>query len=342
VGSLARHLRERGHEVRVIAPADRATREVFSVGRTVAVPYNGSVARIAFGPRVGLRVRRALRLARADVVHVHEPMAPSAGLLAVIASQAPVVGTFHAALGGSRAYRVAAPLLRPAWNKLAVRIAVSEEARRTATRAFGDAFRIIPNGIEPERFAAAGPVPREPRVLFIGRLEPRKGAAVLVRAFARVRAAIHDASLTIVGEGPQRAALARESAGLDVRFAGRLEHDALAREIADAAVVCAPSLGGESFGIVLLEAMASGRPVVASDIPGYAAVVRDGIDGVLTPPGDEHALAGALVSLLQDRARLESMGAAGRERAARYSWKVVAAEVEQAYEDALRTSAGDR
>ncbi len=338
VQSLALHLRERGHEARVLAPADRPARDVISVGRTIAVPYNGSVARIAFGPRVAMRVRRALRIARADVVHVHEPMAPSAGLLAVIASTAPVVGTFHAAIGESRAYRVASPLLRPAWNKLAVRIAVSEEARKTAERAFGTGnFRIVSNGIELGRFADAGPVPAAAkRVLFIGRLEPRKGAAVLVRALARVRAAIPDAALTIVGEGPERASLEKRAAvSGGVTFLGRLEHDALAREIANATVVCAPSLGGESFGIVLLEAMASGRPVVASAIPGYAAVARDGVDGVLTPPGDDVALSDALTGLLRDAERLDQMGASGRERAARYAWDVVAAEVEQAYEEAL-------
>lgn len=335
IQSLASHLRDRGHEVRIVAPADRPTREVLSVGRSVAVPYNGSIARIAFGPRVAARMRRALRVARPDVVHVHEPMAPSAGMLAVLTSRAPLVATFHAAIPQSRAYGVAAPFLRPLWNKIAVRIAVSEEARKTVERAFGAGVRIIPNGVTVELFRRIGGLPPEPRILFIGRLEPRKGAAVLVEAFRRVHAGFAGASLTIIGEGAQRRAIERAAEGMDVRFLGLLGHEELAAEIERAAVVCAPSLGGESFGIVLLEAMAAGRPVVASDIPGYAAVCRDGTEGVLVPPGDAEALAEALLSLLGDRERMERLGRAGRDRAARYSWDVVATQVEQAYRDAV-------
>jgi phosphatidylinositol alpha-mannosyltransferase len=335
VSSLAGRLRDRGHTVEILAPADTPSAEIRSLGRSVGIPYNGSVARVAFGPRVALRTRRAMKRVRPDVVHVHEPFAPSAGMLALLTAAAPVVATFHSSAPESRAYKAAAPILRPLWRKIAVKIAVSEEARRTVERAFGPGARVIPNGIALERFAnLTPPAGDNQRILFIGRLEPRKGAGILLDAFKGVAARVPEASLMFVGEGPERKALEREAAGLDVAFHGRLEHEELAAALERSAVLCAPSLGGESFGIVLLEAMAAGRPVVASDIPGYAAVARDGIDALLVPPGDAAALASVLTALLRDPARARAMGVAGRERAARFSWDVVAGEVEQAYREA--------
>lgn len=338
VGHLGAALRRRGHEVRVLAPADGEVEPgVIALGRSLPVPYNGAVARLAFGPRVAGRVRVALRRASPDIVHVHEPFAPSVGLLAVLASKAPCVATFHASAPGSRAYRAAAPALRPLFRRLVVRIAVSEEARRTVERVFGDGIRLIPNGVDAARFAGV-PQPRGSTVLFVGRLERRKGARVLMDAFVRLRERRPGASLVIVGEGAERAACEAslpEAARPDVIFLGRVEAETLPEVMGGAALVCAPSLGGESFGVVLLEAMAAGRPVVASSIPGYAAVVRDGVDGLLVPPGDVEALSEALERVLADPERGRAMGAAGRERAARYDWAVVAAEVEEAYREAL-------
>jgi phosphatidylinositol alpha-mannosyltransferase len=191
-------------------------------------------------------------------------------------------------------------------------------------------MRIVPNGISLERFAAVRPADPESReILFIGRLEPRKGAQILLEALPHVRGA----TLTILGEGAQGRTLQRTAAGMPVRFVGRVEPSELAAAMERAAVVCAPSLGGESFGIVLLEAMAAGRPVVASAIPGYAAVVRDGADGILVPPGDATALAGALAALLNDPDRARSLGRNGRDRAARYSWDTVAGEIESVYKE---------
>ena len=335
IESLAARLRGRGHGVDILAPTDGPVTGVHSVGRSVGIPYNGSVARIAFGPRVAARTRRIIRALHPDVVHVHEPFAPSAGLLAVVTSRAPVVATFHTAAPQSKAYKVAAPILRPLWKKIAVKIAVSEEARKTIERAFGAGAHIIPNGIAVERFSVLpAPDPANKRILFIGRLEPRKGAGVLLDAFAGVYRRAPDASLVVAGEGTERRALERKAAGLPVEFLGRLDHDALAAVVGRAAIVCAPSLGGESFGIVLLEAMAAGRPVVASNIPGYAAVVRDGVDGLLAAPGDAAAFADALVALMGDASRSRAMGNAGRERAAQYSWDVVAPRIEHAYREA--------
>ncbi len=340
VAALAGRLRQRGHTVLVLTPADGPTPPgVTGVGRSIPVRYNGAIARIAFGPRVAARIRRALRGFSPDLVHVHEPFSPSTGLLAAAFSPAPVVATFHVALATGRAYRMAAPALKPLWRRFALRIAVSEEARRTVERAMGPGVRIIPNGIELERFSSVGPAPDSPSILFVGRLERRKGAGVLLEALPWIVEQVPEAQVTIVGEGPERPALQSAAGSLPVRFVGSQDPEGLAARMEDAAIVCAPSLGGESFGIVLLEAMAAGRPVVAGAIPGYAAVLRGGEDGVLVPPGDAKALAGALIDLLNDPARRHAFATGGPERARRYSWDVVAAEIEDAYREAL---GGDR
>jgi phosphatidylinositol alpha-mannosyltransferase len=339
VGHLARALRSRGHEVRVLAPSEGDVEPgVLSVGRSIPIPYNGSIARLAFGPRVAGRIRVALRRYRPDVVHVHEPFAPSAGLLALLNTRLPVVATFHAAVARSRAFRVAAPALRPLYRRLAARIAVSEEARRTAEKVFGDGIRIIPNGVEWSRFSSLAQ-PSGSLILFLGRMERRKGAAALVEAFGLLAGRRPEAELVLAGEGPERRAVEEsvpEELKDRVTFVGRIDPAELAEVFGRAAVVCAPSLGGESFGIVLLEAMAAGRPVVASSIPGYAAVVRDGVDGLLVPPGDAGALASALERVLADPEEARAMGARGRERAKRFDWPVVASEVEEVYAEAIR------
>jgi phosphatidyl-myo-inositol alpha-mannosyltransferase len=337
VASLAAAMRARGHEVRIVAPDAADAPGVTSVGRSIPIPYNGSIARLAFGPRVAMRIRVVIRRYRPDVVHVHEPFAPSVGLAALLATRRPIVATFHASAPRSRAYRIASPALRPLYRRLAGRIAVSEEARRTVEEALGNGLRVIPNGVDCSRFAGL-PEPAGSTVLFIGRFEPRKGARVLIDAFPALKERHPQAALIMVGEGSERRACEQavpEALREDVTFVGRVEPWELAQSMGLAAVVCVPSLGGESFGIVLLEGMAGGRPVVASNIPGYAAVLRDGIDGFLVPPGDPAALADALSRILDDPARAKAMGGAGRERALRYDWPVVASEIEAVYAEAL-------
>jgi phosphatidylinositol alpha-mannosyltransferase len=344
VANLAAAMRVRGHEVRIVAPDAAGVPGVISVGRSVPIPYNGSIARLAFGPRVALRVRVAIRRYRPDVVHVHEPFAPSVGLATILATRRPVVATFHASAPRSRAYRVASPVLRPLYRRLAARVAVSDEARRTVEDALGDGVRVIPNGVDWRRFASVAP-PQGSTVLFIGRFEPRKGARVLIDAFKTLKERRPDATLIMVGEGSQRRACEEavpEKFRDDVTFVGRVEPWELADTMGHAAAVAVPSLGGESFGIVLLEGMAAGRPVVASNIPGYAAVLRDGIDGLLVPPGDPAALADALAAILDDPNRALAMGEAGRERARRYDWPAVAAEIEEVYAEALEAPPGRR
>ncbi len=337
VANLAAAMRARGHEVRIVAPDAADAPGVTSVGRSVPIPYNGSIARLAFGPRVAMRIRVVIRRYRPDVVHVHEPFAPSVGLAALLATRLPVVATFHASAPRSRAYRMASPALRPLYRRLAGRIAVSEEARRTVEEALGNGMRVIPNGVDCSVFAGL-PEPAGSTVLFIGRFEPRKGARVLIDAIPALKERHPDAALIMVGEGSERRACEEaipEALREDVTFVGRVEPWELAQSMGLASVVCVPSLGGESFGIVLLEGMAAGRPVVASNIPGYAAVLRDGVDGLLAPPGDPAALAEALARILDDPARARAMGEAGRERALRYDWPVIAGEIEAVYEEAL-------
>ena len=347
VRALATELRRAGHRVDVLAPAERPVAEpgFVGLGGSVGVPYNGSVARIAFGPRTLVRVRRAVARGGYDLLHVHEPLSPSAGLLATVQSgRVPVVGTFHANLDRSLALEAATPLLRRVYDRLGARIAVSASARDTWQRRFGGTMAVVPNGVAPEFFA--GPKPLEalagdaPTVLFVGRLEPRKGLAYLVRAFLRLKPAFPRLRLLVVGRddrGQQAKAMAMVPPRLrpDLVFVGSVPQADLPSYYASADVFCAPSLGGESFGIVLAEAMAVGRPVVCSDIGGYRDVVRDGADGLLVPPRDPEALAGALAGLLDNPARLAAMGEVAAAAARRYAWEVVAGQVAEVYRTAL-------
>lgn len=345
VRALAGELRRLGHDVDVLAPAERPAHEAgfVGLGGSLAVPYNGSVARIAIGPRTLVRVRRALAAGGYDLLHVHEPLSPSVGLLAVVQSHLPVVGTFHANLDRSLALTAASPLLRRAYDRLAGRIAVSPSARDTWQGQFGGSMVVIPNGVAPEFFACPEPLPgwkgTGPTVLFVGRLEPRKGLAYLVRAFLRLKPAFPGLRLLVVGRDDKRQqerAMAVVPARLrpDLVFVGAVPQADLPSYYASADVFCAPSLGGESFGIVLAEAMAVGLPVVCSDIGGYRDVVRDGSEGLLVPPRDPEALATALGGLLDNPARRAAMGAAARGVAGRYAWQVVAAEVAEVYQAA--------
>jgi phosphatidylinositol alpha-mannosyltransferase len=346
VRALAGELRRVGHRVDVLAPAERPVAEpgFVGLGGSLAVPYNGSVARIAFGPRALHRVRRAVARGRYDLLHVHEPLSPSVGLLALTGARVPAVGTFHANLGRSLALEAASPLLRRVYDRLAGRIAVSASARDTWQGRFGGTMAVVPNGVAPEFFAGPEPLAgwrgQGPTVLFVGRLEPRKGLAYLVRAFLRLKPAFPRLRLLVVGRDDKRqreAAMAMVPPRLrtDLVFVGAVPQADLPSYYASADVFCAPSLGGESFGIVLAEAMAVGLPVVCSDIGGYRDVVRDGTDGLLVPPRDPKVLAEALAGLLDNPARLTAMGQAAASAARRYAWEVVAAQVTEVYRTAL-------
>jgi phosphatidylinositol alpha-mannosyltransferase len=304
------------------------------------LPYNGSVAPIDPFPGSARRVRAALEEFRPDVVHAHEPFVPGTAMFAARAARVPVVATFHAYADRALLFSLAAPALRGVWRRLAVRAAVSEAAASFVERRFGrDEVRIIPNGVEIEPFEAAQPaeLPEGRKLLFVNRLDPRKGFGVMVEAFGLLAAGYDDLVLVVAGDGKERSAFKNLPPGLRKRvlMLGNVPHALLPPYHAACDLFCAPSLGRESFGIVLVEAMAAGLPVVASGIPGYREVIRDEVDGLLVPPRDAGALAGAVSRLLDDPELARRLGAAGRARARRYSWDVVTREVEMAYEEAV-------
>jgi phosphatidylinositol alpha-mannosyltransferase len=342
IASLAAQLRARGHEVRILAPADGPVDAgVVSLGGTLGIPFNGAVARLAFGPRVPGRVRVALRRARADVIHVHEPFTPSTSLLASISARVPIVATFHASVH-SRIYRMAGIPLRPLWKKFTVKIAVSQAARDTVEGVFGPGVRIIPNGVDVAHYADIGPAPSTGReVLYFGRLETRKGPQILLQALPTLLNLVPDAHVVIAGDGPLREKLEEsvpEPLRKNVIFTGHFDEADRLALLSASTVVALPAIGGESFGITLAEAMAAGRPVVASSIPGYAAVARGGLDALLVSPGDPQALAEGIAALLRDPARAAALGADARARARTFDWPVVADKVEEAYHEAISRS----
>jgi phosphatidylinositol alpha-mannosyltransferase len=341
VRELGRHLRDRGHIVMILTPSRRPPTEewVRAVGRSIDVRYNRSTAPIDPRPWDLGPVRRLLSSFRPDVLHVHEPLTPSTSMWAMLSAPAPVVATFHAGPDRSWLSDLAEPALRRIARRISVRIAVSQRAARFARRHVGGEFRVVPNGIDFARFAEATPAQLGPgrSLLFVGRLDPRKGFPVAVEAFRILATDRSDLRLVVVGDGTDRAAVDE----LETAFRGRVSmfgavpNDDLPRYHAACDVLLVPSLGGESFGIVLVEGMAAGLPVVASRISGYDEVVTDGVEGFLVPPSDPEALAAAAAKLLDDPALGEGMAAAGRSRARRYDWSVVADEVEAAYRDAI-------
>jgi phosphatidyl-myo-inositol alpha-mannosyltransferase len=343
VRELADRLRGRGHDVIVVTPARApvADPQVVRVGRPVDVPYNASNAPIDPRPWSRRRVRAVLRAFGPDVVHAHQPTVPSTGMWATLEARGPVVGTFHSGAGRARLYDLGAPLLRRVARRLAVRIAVSRRAEAFERARIGGGFEIVPNGVDTRRFADAEPaeLPEGTRLLFVGRLDSRKGFPVAVRAFARLAGTEgRDLRLIVVGDGPERDAVEGLPGALRSRVTmlGTLANEDLPPIAAGADLFLGPATGGESFGVVLIEAMAAGLPVVASDTPGYDEVVRDGVDGLLVPPSDPDALAVAAGRVLDDPELSARLAAAGRERARTYDWSVVVPRIEALYERARR------
>jgi len=345
VRQLARALEARRHEVLVVAPARSvatAPPPVRIVGRAVRVAWGGTVAPICFSRRSFHRIRRLAEVFEPDVVHVHEPLAPSTSMLTTFAATAPVVATFHAFAERSRLMELTAPALRAVYRRIAAPLAVSNAAAEFLGRAIPGEVEIVPNGTDVERFAhpraPATALPAGRRILWTNRLDPQKGFPVAVRAFARLADDLEDVVLIVAGEGRDRDALELlgERDRARVVMLGTVPNDDLPTYHAAADVFVSPAVGQESFGIVLVEAMAAGLPVIASDIPGYREVVRDGVDGILVPPHDANALATAIRRVLEDPALASVLSRAGRERAREFSWDVVAPRIEAVYERVAR------
>jgi phosphatidylinositol alpha-mannosyltransferase len=347
VRQLASELRRASHDVVILAPGAGVTGDVRSVGPATGFRYQGTVAPISISPASAARVRAELRGFGPDVVHVHEPFVPFVGLAAALSAPAPVVATFHAYAERSRALTIVAPLLRPVWRRLAVRLAVSEAAagfvRSRFARFGGPDVRVVPNGCDVDAFAAAEPaedLPDGRRLLWVGRLDPQKGFPVAVRAFDLLARDRPDLWFVVAGDGADRSRIDRLPGGLRDRVVmlGAVEHERLPRYVAGSAAYVSPALGQESFGLVLVEAMAAGVPVVASDIAGYREVVRRDVDGLLVPPRDPVALASAAGPVLDDAALSDRLRAAGRARAEAFSWRNVMPQIEAAYREALRVA----
>jgi len=359
VEATAEELIRRGHDVRMFAPYDpddrlaRAmhrgarpdAREVpdylVPLGRTIGIPANGAVSNLSLTPYATSVLGRAVRDTSFDVIHVHEPNAPVVSWFAIESARVPVVGTFHSYSTSRLVNGFTANVLnaRRMYAKLHARIAVSEAARWTAQRFYGGTYRIVPNGVDLS--AAPGGSKEKAdhlRLLFVGRADERKGLPVLLRAFEALHGAGIDARLTVAGateEEVEPYLLERDG----VEVLGRVTEDEKWRLLHEADVVCAPSLGGESFGMVLTEAFAAGTPVVCSDIAGYRDVLRDGVDGLLVPAGDAAALGEALLGLAIDPARRMRMASNARERARRFAWPTVTGEILESYEQAIERAA---
>ena len=363
IEALGQEFKGAGHEVKILTAGARNKHtpeqpppDLIQIeGPVVSLPTSGSEARVVLSSRFSHKVKTILVLERFDVIHLNEPLMPVICPLALRHSKVYphtlVVATFHAYRENENfGYKLGRPILHRCLGRLDGRIAVSEAAREYTSGYFPGDYRVISNGVDLARFGNSNLEPvlqfadGRPNILFVGRLEKRKGFVHLLRAFVEVQAKMPQARLIVAGafnrEQQEPFARQAESDGLhEVHFINWPPNDMLARLYQTADLLCAPSTGFESFGLVLVEAMAANRPVVASDIPGYRAVVRHEVDGLLVPPGDEAGLAAALLRLLADKEQQERMGRNSRERAESFAWDLVATKV-LAYYDELRKQRG--
>lgn len=338
---LVRALRAKGHEARALGPCDGPPPYgwITPLGDSIPTAANGSIAPLAPDPSAQLRFIRAVRDEGFDILHLHEPLAPGATMTACVTKPTPLVGTFHAA-GVSASYRWLNPVVRWIAGRIDMRCVVSDDALALASKYLPGTYELLWNGIEIEPYAKADPWPTDgPTIMFLGRHEPRKGLAVLLDAMAELPG---DVRLWIGGEGPATKELQSRHAG-DPRLTwlGRLSDVDKQRRLRGADLFCAPSLGGESFGVVLLEAMAASTAIVATDLPGYRLVARPDTDALLVAPGDAPALASALLRALGDPDLRARLVASGEERAVHFSMDRLADRYVELYESVLRSSTGD-
>jgi len=347
VGSLYRVLRSRGHDVRIITSSHGLQKasegDIIRVGKGFSVPFNGSMGTITLSPTYLAQMRAILERERFDVLHYHEPFVPFLSLVTLTLSTSVNVGTFHAFGGLSISYEFGKRMLGHYAGKLHGRIAVSPAARHFISRYFPGEYKIVPNGVEPGRYQRAVPIARYrdgvPNILFVGRMEPRKGLIHLLRAFRKLQRDGVRARLLLVGTGPgereaRRYVLTRQLD--DVEFLGRVSEAQKAQLFKTADIYVSPATGRESCGIVLLEAMSAGAPIICSDIHGYRGVVRRERDGILVEPGNADALAASIRRLIDDPALRAQLSRAGEERAQLFTWERVGQAVEEYYGFVIR------
>lgn len=348
VTHLASGLRKLGDDVLLMGPGRVPGDNLTPLGVPIPIPSNGSISRVALSPLVWRRTTSAIRDFEPDITHVHEPTVPLVGPAAVFGNRSPVVATFHAWSDRDRGYRMLQPLTARLLERIDACIAVSPAAAAFHAGALGvseSIFSVIPNGVDVARFRDREPLDEmsgAPSLLFVGSLTPRKGLDVLIEAFVDLKSTKPEVRLFVVGDGPDKErcmALLPDDLEPDVVFVGRVSNEELPRFYASADLFVAPARGGESFGIVLTEAMAAGTAVVASDTPGYASVITDGVNGRLVPVGDSGALADALGSLLDSPDTRRSLAEGGTAEVTRYDWPVVTAQIRDLYEDVLSNKA---
>ncbi|MFZ9883532.1 MAG: glycosyltransferase family 4 protein, partial [Candidatus Limnocylindrus sp.] len=347
VGSLYRVLRARGHDVRIITSSHGLQKasegDIIRVGKGFSVPFNGSMGTITLSPTYLAQMRAILERERFDVLHYHEPFVPFLSLVTLTLSTSVNIGTFHAFGGLSISYEFGKRMLGHYAGKLHGRISVSPAARHFISRYFPGEYKIVPNGVEPGRYQRAVPIARYrdgvPNILFVGRMEPRKGLIHLLRAFRKLQRDGVRARLLLVGTGPgereaRRYVLTRQLE--DVEFLGRVPEGQKAQLFKTADIYVSPATGRESFGIVLLEAMSAGAPIICSDIHGYRGVVRRERDGILVEPGNADALAASIRRLIDDPQLRAQLSRAGEERAQLFTWERVGQAVEEYYGFVIR------
>ena len=342
VADLAQALHDHGHEVDVLAPLDdpsAAPSWVSDGGRPIAVSYNGAVARLSFGVKATRRVRAWIREGNFDIVHIHEPLAPSLSLLTCWSARGPLVATWHSSHDRSRILAAGYGIAQTAMEKIRGSIAVSEEARRTLVAHVGGDAVLIPNGVRVAGFIDSPPLdgvdPSCPSVLFLGRIdEPRKGLDVLIAALPRVVERFPDLIVLVAGPGDQEEQIKKIPNELlsHIRFLGMVSDEDKARALKAATVYVAPHTGGESFGIVLVEALAASTPVLASDLHAFRKVLEEGRSGRLFPTGDSEALGVTLIELLEDPAQREELVRQGNRRVRDFDWDYVVDDVIAVYE----------
>ncbi len=340
---LYKELLKTGHEVKIITPYSGNSdllenKDILPIGKPVSISSAGSIARITLSPMLSSPVKAVLEREKFDIIHLHDPLYSTLTLTVLQHSKTTNIGTFHAFQKTRIPYHLISPLFQGAFNKLHGRIAVSEPAKRFISRYFPAEYNIIPNGIDFKRFSTPLPPIEKLRdgklnILFVGRAEKRKGLNFLLEAYPLIKQEVPQSRLVIVGPETRQKYehIAKKLALTDVVFTDYIPNDDLPAYYQTADVFCSPATGGESFGIILLEAMAASKAIVASSIDGYASLISDGIDGLLVSPKDIPALANTIVTLLKDEPRRREMGMHGRQKAEQYSWSNIAKAINEYY-----------